>query len=366
MAANFGHPGPALNRAALERYGNFNVFQLMRLLLLREDGGSWPPERRLRFRAELGASFQGAEITRLQLPPADADGAQGGPVTLHTPNYCVASEIGPLPAPFLEWVREQQRDGSTAMAAFLNLFNQRIHLLRYELKQRNLRTLDTATPEDTRFAEQLAALMGLGLVDQQRQLQQLPKRAWLGLAGLFVNNRRSAAVIGKIMSSYLRAPARLQSLVGRWRDIEGADRIALGRKNNRLGQNSLLGGRMWDPHAAVCLSVGRMDFKRVIDLLPLRKRQKYEELPVSRHGDLSSLIRLLLDRRYDCEVQIEVDRGSIPPAYLDRSKPGVGMRLGHTAWLVSDAKQDGATPPGPAVVRFRVDAYPETTQEAAA
>ena len=83
MASNFGHPGPALSRAALERYGSFNVFQLMRLLLLRGDGGSWPPERRLRFRAELGASFQGTEITRLQLPEPDADGAQAGPVTLH-------------------------------------------------------------------------------------------------------------------------------------------------------------------------------------------------------------------------------------------------------------------------------------------
>ncbi len=68
------------------------------------------------------------------------------------------------------------------MSAFINVFNQRIHVLRYELKQRSLRALDPAMPADTQYAAQLASLMGLGLQDQQAQIP-LPKRAWLGMAG---------------------------------------------------------------------------------------------------------------------------------------------------------------------------------------
>lgn len=356
MATAGGQPGPSLIGAVVGQYARFDVHQLVRLLRHRSEG-PWPVDARLRFRADLGAAFPGHEVTRLgkapPMPPFRLAMRERGEmpvrVELRTPNYCVASELGPLPEPFLEWVREQERIGGHAMPAFLDVFNQRLHVLRHDLKSTAVRALDPAPPEDTRYAAQLASLMGLGLKAQQAQVP-LPMRAWLGLAGLMVNTRKSGAVIAQVMTTYLGVQCKLRMLVGRWRPLEPRDRICLGRCGHRLGDGALLGQSMWDARAAVALDVGYVSFQRLCALLPLRAQRPGERWPASGHRGLVSMLRLLLDRRFDCEVDIAVDPDTVPLPVL-RGVPDagdVGLRLGQTAWL--------GRPAAPRV-RFTVPAF---------
>ena len=355
MATVDGQPNPAVNRtssnpislslAIIGQYARFDVFQLVRLLQRKPGahaGGEWPVGLRLRFSADLRASFAGHEVTRLSRAKAMPDFRQEARVgqklpariELRTPNYCVASELGPLPEPFLEWVRDQERLRGHGMAAFLDVFNQRVHVLRHELKQRSLRTLDPALPGQTRYAAQLAALMGMALPAQQAQIP-LPMRAWLGLAGILANTRRSAAVVAQVLSAYTGVPCRLQTMVGRWRDIEPSDRIALGRKRHALGRQSLLGSRTWDAHASVRLSVARMGYDAVGALLPLRSTHVGDVQPGAAHHGLVAMVRMLLDRRYDCDVELTLDSATVPPSRLQLPwrGDGLGLRLGQTAWL---------------------------------
>ena len=356
MATVGGQSAPSLNSVIAGQYARFNVFQLVRLLQ-HKPGGAWPVGLRLRFRADLRASFPGHEVTRLtraKTMPAFRHEARLGRkmptrIELRTPNYCVASELGPLPEPFLEWVRDQERVGGHAMAAFLDVFNQRVHVLRHELKLRSLRALDPAQPAQTRYASQLAALMGVALPAQQEQIP-LPMRAWLGLSGLLVNSRKSAVVVAQILTAYLGVQCRLETLVGRWRDIVDADRIGLGRRQHALGQQSLLGRRTWDAHASVRLYVGRMNYDAVCALLPLRAARDGDAQPAAAHRGLVAMIRMLLDRRFDCEVELTLDSATVPRSRL--SLPwrggGLGLRLGQTAWL---------GPHNGRPVRFTVDAF---------
>lgn len=369
MATSRGRASTPLIELVGEQHGRFNVFQLMRLLLQRRSGsseGSWPASQRLRFHAELGAGFQGQEIARLKttkpLPAfrllARSGAAQPKRIAIHTANYCVAGELGPLPAPFLEWVRDDQRFGDRAMAAFLDVFNQRLHVLRYELKQRVVRGLDSSLPADSRYADKLAAMMGIGLPGQQAQIP-LSKRAWLGMAGVLSNCRRSAQVVTQVLCMYLSVPVHLQMLVGRWRDIENSDRIGLGKRNHSLGQTSLLGKRMWDGQASVRLEIGQMSFERACALLPLSASRSGaqrggEETSLATHEAFVSLIHLLLNRRYDCEVCIELDPESIPLAYLKPAGKGLGLRLGQTAWLNAPGGNEPRS-----VMRFWVKAFDE-------
>ena len=361
-------PPVSLNRAIIGQYARFDVFQLVRLLQQKpgaQVGGEWPVSLRLRFRADLRASFAGHEVTYLGLAkdmPAFRHEVRAGQklparIELYTPNYCVASELGPLPEPFLEWVRDQERLGGHAMAAFLDVFNQRVHVLRHELKQRSLRTLDPALPGNTRYAAQLAALMGVALPAQQAQIP-LPMRAWLGLAGVLVNTRRSAAVVAQVLSAYIGVPCRLQTMVGRWRDIEQSDRIALGKKRHALGQQSLLGSRTWDAHASVRLKVARMSYDAVGALLPIRPSHAGDAQPDAAHHGLVAMVRMLLDRRFDCDVELTLDSATVPPSRLQLPwrGGGLGLRLGQTAWLGTPT----GTPAGAhtdRTVRFTVSAF---------
>lgn len=346
----------SLNQAIAGQYARFDVFQLVRLLQHHADG-TWPVGQRLRFRADLRASFAGHEVTRLtraKAMPSFRHEARLGRkmparLELRTPNYCVASELGPLPEPFLEWVRDQERVGGHAMAAFLDVFNQRVHVLRHELKRRSLRALDPAKPAQTRYAGQLAALMGVALPAQQAQIP-LPMRAWLGLAGLLVNTRRSAVVVAQILTAYIGVPCRLQTMVGRWREIEQADRIALGRRQHALGRQSLLGRYTWDAHASVRLHVAPMRYDAACALLPLRPAREGEAQPNAAHEGLVAMVRMLLDRRYDCEVELLLHSDSVPPSRLQLPwrGGGLGLRLGQTAWL---GRHTGRP------VRFTIDAF---------
>lgn len=356
MATAGGQSGPSLIGTVVGQYARFDVHQLVRLLRYRSDG-LWPVGARLRFRADLGAAFPGHEITKLiKAKPMPGFRLEGRNATqmpmrieLRTPNYCIASELGPMPEPFLEWVREPERCGGRAMAEFFDIFNQRLHVLRHDLKQRSLRALDSAPPAQTQYAAQLSALMGLSLPAQRAQVP-LPERAWLGLAGMLINSRRSGAVVERVLSAYLGVPCRLKMLVGRDREIEPRDRLLLGRTRHRLGRTTLLGRTSWDPRAAVRLEIGKVAFGVCCALLPLRKARRSERLSNQAHDGLVSMIRLLLDRRFDCEVRIEIDPDTVPPAYLHLPwrGGGLGLRLGQTAWLGRHAGRN---------VRFDVPAF---------
>ena len=385
MAASGRQSGPALSLRVVGQYARFDAFQLVRLLRHRS-GGQWPLAARVRFRAELDAAFPGHEITQLRLiaPMPEfrllARGEARLPqrLELRTANYCLASELGPLPQPFLDWVREQERIGGHAMSAFFDLFNQRTHVLRHELKQATVRALDDAPPARTRHAAYLAAVIGMGQPTLQQQIP-LPPRAWLGLAGLLMDRRRSAAVVAQVMSAYLGVRCTLRSLVGEWRPIEDDDRLRLGKGPHRLGRDTLLGRSAWDARSAVELEVAPLPYAACCALLPLHAAPDAQAgrqaagpapsrsaspaspspaLPSPAHQGLVAMLRLLLDRRFDCRVVLHVDPDTVPPSRLSTPGPqsGLGLRLSHTARL---GRYDGKP------LRFTVPAYDSAAANAA-
>lgn len=322
-----------LKELVFERHGSFNVFQLLRLLQWKQ---RQPAASRLRFRADLSAAFPGREISRLALryaPLARGTGQSEEQIEITTPNYCVAGTLGPLPEPFTEWVREQERARSHAMADFFNIFNQRLNLLRFQLKSRQTPGLNNAPPEQTPHAYYLASLMGLGQPELAAQVP-LPQRAWLGLAGLLTNCRKSASTVTHVLSLFLSAPVKLEQHVGAWQTIEADDRIALGRNNHRLGQQSLVGRRVWDQEARVRLIIAPLAYERFCLLLPPNGTSGAAPY----FDGFLSLLRLLLDRLCDCEVQLQALAETIPASTLTAlPRPQAdgyrGLRLGQTAWL---------------------------------
>lgn len=341
-----------LKTLVFRHYGRFNVFQLMRLLLWKRAGvdRKHAPaiDRRLRFRADLSAAFPGREIAdlRLQAEQAAQDethAAGDGVVEIVTPNFCIASTLGPLPEPFTEWVRDLARGREPAMADFLNIFNQRINVLRFQLKARQTLALNNALPADTAHARYLAAVMGMAHPKLAAQIP-LPPRAWLGLAGLLGNARRSAFAVARVLSDYTGVRVEVEELVGAWQAIEPEDRLALGRRNHRLGRRTVLGRAVRDPQARIRLHIAALAFDDFCRLLPpnaaerrLPPQTEADDAPAAYTGFVA-LIRLLLDRQCDCEVLLATGSAGIPPRRLSTAPDAgrhQGLRLGQTAWLDS-------------------------------
>ncbi|MGE5491916.1 MAG: type VI secretion system baseplate subunit TssG [Actinomycetota bacterium] len=375
MAAPGWRTADPLARRLRQDYAHIDFYQLVRLLLLerrQRAGGAAPAESvtareldaAVRFGANLEGAFPGREVCGLQDGRPDKDG-DPAPAELAVNNYCIAGAQGPLPDPYTEWVRDQVRDGNGDTAAFLDLFNHRFNALRYRLKARHRPVLEGTAPEQGRIADYLSALMGMHGLDLAVQPPRtpeappepvLPRRAMLGLAGLLSNARRSPPVLLAALRTYLGVPVALRPLQGNWRPIEKSDRMALGRANCSLGQDSFAGTRIWDEHAEISLVVGPIDYSRFVRLLPEKDAD---------YSQFASLVRYLLDRRHDCRV-IFLVRGDGQPAPQAAPRPErqltvkpdagrQGLYLGHTAWCAADETAPEALRP----VEIHIRAFPE-------
>jgi type VI secretion system protein ImpH len=335
---------------------------------------------------------------------------QAGVVEIRTPNYVVASELGPLPEPFVEWVRDRLRDDDQTFAAFLDVFNHRINVLRHQLKASQDVALDYALPQDTLQADFLASIAGMVSLDAEAQIA-LPRRAWLGMTATLADPRRSAAAGLTALRQYLGMPtAQLVPLVGNWRPLSASQWPSLG-KQATLGGDAVLGTQVWDEMAGVRLCVPEVDYGRLCGLLPppwtpsrshgshgvqhsggahaphsdahptarddsptqasepapAPIRQSPAEAaadstePLNGYDGLSEMVRLLFDRRVDCEVELTVRASQLPQAILT-ARPGTGdtangtpavaatrpggtryrgLLLGQTAWLAAAEAQAG-------------------------
>jgi type VI secretion system protein ImpH len=355
MATINWHDHRTLKQHVLRQHGDFNVFQLLRLLLSKPGATSsgetslvklMPITQRLRFSADLSSAFPAREFTQLRAQQVAINTAAGVVseeiIHINTTNFCIASVLGPFPEPFTEWVRDLVGERVPAMADFLDIFNQRTNLLRYELKQAQTIALNSLAPAETGVAQDLAALMGLGTPQLAEQLP-LPPRAWLGLAGLLANRRKSAATLVHVLNLVLQAKVTLTPLVGSWQTIEAQDSTRLGISNQQLGQRTVLGQRVWDQQACIRLEIETLDYANACQLLPPNQceREMLATDPAaytSYFSRFSSLLLLLLDTLVDCEVVLHITESSIPSAWLTQPTNVVGvfaapMRLGQTAWL---------------------------------
>lgn len=337
----------------LQQYSNFNVYQLMRLLLA-EQPSTWPIEKRLRFRADLSLAFPAHEFSSITVhkakkvngkttSPGVPDG--GEIIEIQTANYSLAGLLGPLPEPFTEWVRDLKLASEPAMADFLDIFNQRLNILRYQLKQAQTIGLNSISPEKTAHANALSAFAGLSLPQVQQQVPLAP-RAWLSLAGLLANCRKSATTVVhvlKLLFNTTQQPEKIKvsliPLIGAWKSIEIEDRLKLGQRNQQLGQRTVLGRHMWDQQARVRIVIDQIDYSDFCDILPPSRIQQRPHSAGIYFQRFSGILLLLLDRLVDCEIELHVNTASIPPRRQIQ-----GMRLSQTAWLNSGpAKSSGAS-----------------------
>ncbi len=366
----------SVTRELATQYSQFNPFQLIRLLQRKpkdahtgETLAVWPMDQRFRFKANLSSAFAGNEIFRLQpeqdVPCANDTQAKrrvhathkAPRLVIHANDYCIAGSLGPLPSTYTEWIRSQEKMREKSMSHFLDMFNQRLQVLRYEQKLSQVIALNNRAPQDTHHATCLASLMGVNQVNIENQIP-LNKRNILALAGMLSNQRRSLPVLKQILTLCLGSPITLHELAGAWIQLETEDLTVLGKRNHQLGMGASLGSRVWDQQARIVIDIGELTYAQYCRLLPFNTEvitqhdHSYFDLFVS-------ILRLLTDRVCDNVIRLAIKTTQIPLAYLiGTTKPSgtlnggasptatqhIGMRLGQTAWLKSDQTDSKVIP----------------------
>lgn len=342
MATDGWRSGRPLNHQVRESSGSFDFFQLIQLLQLeieetesltrKKDASREATE--FRFSADLGAGFPASDIRSVQ-PLSKRLGQQRNPNRLlaKTSNYCVASYSGPLPEAFSSWIISQKQLGNYAAADFLDIFNHRINLLRYEVGAASKNSLDRRHPTENLLAPAIASVMGMASSGLFEQLP-LNKRSLLALAGLMANHRLGAHIVQRVLTALFRVPLQVRDLVGAWKDIASDQLCRLGTQASHLGELCILGSQTWDMHARIRTRVGPLPFSQLLDYLPAFEF-KGELQASATFTAFEAMHRFLTNRAVDIEVSLEVDPASVPPPVLNSpvSLDQTWMRLGQSSWL---------------------------------
>jgi type VI secretion system protein ImpH len=173
-------------------------------------------------------------------------------------------------------------------------------------------------PHKGPIASYLYAFFGMAL-DPVRDRMRISDRSFVFYSGLFAQQPRSASGLERLLADYFQVPARVEQLLGQWRDLDEEEWTVVGPRgrNQALGQGALLGTRVWDQQGRFEVHLGPMGIDVFLNLLPCG----------SGFEPLCELTRFYAGPDHEFGFRMIVEGLEVPPSVLGTS------RLGWTSWL---------------------------------
>ncbi|MEM9783011.1 MAG: type VI secretion system baseplate subunit TssG, partial [Pseudomonadota bacterium] len=207
-----------------------------------------PAEDPVRLAQEVELAFPPSTISDFKLSGPD------GRMRLVNRMFGLFGPNGPLPLHLTEYARDRLRNKQDpTVAAFADVFHHRMLSLLYRAWASAEPAPSADRPDDDRFAQALAALagqMGAGMAERDA-MPDTAKRHFTGRLSLGAKNEDALLAM---ISTFFRAPARVETFIGEWLELEPDDRWELGL--GALGQTTSLGSRVWSREAKFRIRLG--------------------------------------------------------------------------------------------------------------
>jgi type VI secretion system protein ImpH len=274
------------------------------------------------FEGNFGFGFQASDIQAI-IPPR-ADGRRRQP-KLRTGVLGLGGVNGPLPNAISEMVLERTKSRDTGFRAFLDIFNHRLLSLFYRLRRWSRIDLGHDPPERSVYSRYLRALMGLGTPHLANRLD-IADRSLYAHAGLLAGRARSAHGLETILKYHFRSALRIKPLSGAWCTLDETQVTRVGRANHALGQNVVVGSRVWDQQSGFTIEIDFTDITIFQDFLPVGLSYKR----------MMGLVRFYVGGEYEIYLRLRYLAPDVPARGLSTTR---GMMLGWTSWLGTRTKE---------------------------
>jgi len=299
----------------------FEFYQVMRLLEALHAGrprfgrSARPSDDVLRFAQEPSVTHAPASLAGYE------KGADGRADRLIVHFFGLFGTDGPLPLHLTEYARDRRRNhNDPTFARFVDVFHHRALSLFYRAWADVRPTVSFDRPEQDRFGQYMASLIGLGTLGL-RDRDAMPDLTKLHFAGHLSAQTKHAEGLASILSAFFTMKVRVGGFIGAWLSLPPADysRLSGGGATAGLGQSTLLGARVRT----------RQDKFRIV-FGPLTLAEYERLLP----GGLSFHRLIPIVRNYAGDVLIWdlnliLKREEVPGMQL-----GQQGRLGWTTWLM--------------------------------
>jgi type VI secretion system protein ImpH len=276
-----------------------------------------PESEVVRFRTPVSLTFPASEVHALT--PENTEAEPPSPPQMKVAFMGLTGPLGVLPHAYTELLMERLRNKDTALYEFLDLFNHRVISLFYRAWEKYRFPIAFERGLDDRFTEFLFDIVGLGTRGLRHRFS-FPDQGLLSYSGLIANKPHSASAMAGVLSDYFGAPVAMEQFTGQWLKLEPESYSMLGRANNRLGQSTLAGTRVWDTQSKFCLRFGPLRFEQFAALLPNGTAYK----------PATELTHFLAGQEFDFDLQLVLQKAEVPACKLSaQAKP----MLGWTTWL---------------------------------
>lgn len=291
-----------------------NFFQQVRLMLrsLSKKKGVSPTqviEEHLRFVSPLTLDAPQGEVTSIA-PPDET----GETFRVEVAAHGLTGALGALPTAYTEWMIERYyRYGDKSGKAFLDIFNHRLHTLRYLAWQKYHYYAQAESGPALPLSEAILALAGV--MDSARSLRQ--ER----FGALFAAPVRSMLNLEIWLKHSFRVPVKVTPFTGEWRTMAPALCCCLGGGTPSLGEAPMLGRVYWDRQSHFGVTLGPVAMQDARLFLP---RGRYART-------LWSHIRDYVGPGLDFDIDLLIEQRTDEALPLGKGQLGVTICLGRSA-----------------------------------
>lgn len=332
---NSGLASPAFRERLRADAGAFEFFQAVRLVQLAYPdkptvgGFDAPGAEAVQFSVESALAFPPSAILALLW--------DGELVRMTVAFMGLTGRSGVLPYCYSEFIVSRQRSKDHALAAFFDIFNNRIVALfyraweKYRIPVAFERARRRAEGHD-RFASKLLSLVGLATPGLQHQNEHIHDEALVDFAGLLSLQPRSATALRQVLEQHFNVPVEIDQFVGCWRQLNPADQCIfsdLDMVSMQLGSGAVLGDEIWDQQCRARVRIGPLNSERYRQFLPSGNA----------HRALKAFLDFFSNREIEFEIQLVLQRERVPVCQLgvDTEVPPL---LGWLTWMKSAPQFD--------------------------
>jgi type VI secretion system protein ImpH len=317
---------------AARRRGFFPLVQLLERLAGGPPVGSaaLPEEERIRFRHDPSLAFSTSDVGSVRevtLPPApaDPDGAARRGFEVMTSFLGLTGGVTPLPHYLAEEVAQEDPDAPRTRD-FLDIFHHRFLSLLYRARATHDLPSARRSDDGDPWTARLLALLGVDVAPGETRP---PLSAWrlLRLGPLLAERTMTAAglaaaIADAVESDLGEAEVHVEPFAGTWVAIAEEEVTRLGRRSSVLGQDCLVGQRVFDAAGRFRVLIGPLSAEHYARFAGGEPVRRVEEL-----------VGALVAEPLEHEIVLWLAEGAAPPLRLG------GSRLGKNAWLGGQRRQ---------------------------